>query len=351
MGMGDAFVALADDGQGFFYNPAALGRQEEAVFDLGFDLAASEKIPGFVRDISALSSQSGSNSEKFTAYANFLEARYGSYFQARLSPLSMFWVRPRWGFGLIPLDFTAEFSVLSQAVPALNLRAFGDTTLALGYGDEIKGSHHQITWGVTGKFINRLYYANQFNALDLVVDNNLFKNENAQEGYSVDADLGLLFTPHLGDTMPWLVPYRPTLGLVVRNLLDYKFARSLRLVNKTDSNTPPEPMNRVVDIGSKFELPGSWGLPGRLMVDARDLGHPNVNVRKASHLGVEFDWALANWWKGQVRAGFNQGFWTAGASLLFTTLRLEFASYAEDVGSFSSPKESRSYSARLSFSF
>jgi hypothetical protein len=61
---------------------------------------------------------------------------------------------------------------------------------------------------------------------------------------------------------------------------------------------------------------------GRGVLDIRDVGHPFFTMKKGLHLGFEFDWSMASWWRGNYRVGLNQGYWTAGASAMFTVFNL-----------------------------
>ena len=354
IGMGDAFVAVSDDYSTLFYNPAGLARLEDGQINLSLELAASKSFSEFAKDSKDLG-DSGTDSEKYQRYSDFLNSRYGSYYQLRTSLLNGIWVRPHWGIGVIPIDMTLELGIHKQGVPALDVRAYADTTLAMGYGRDIKGLREgRLSWGVTGKFVNRAYYSNAFNALDLAVDSNLLKSTDAREGYTIDADLGLLYTPVINPE-GWggmvLTRAKPTFGIVARNIMEAGFKNSLKLVNKNGGGEPPEKLYRVLDIGTKFELPTLWIFGGRAVFDIRDINHPQYNLRKATHMGAEFDWAVASWWKGQYRFGVNQGYFTAGISALFAVFRIDFATYGEDVGSLGAPKENRMYLLKLNLDF
>lgn len=349
LGMGDAFVAVANDYSAILYNPAGLARLEEGQINLSVDVAASKTFSTFAKDTKDLGNSTGTNSQKYTKYADYLDANYGSHFQVRTSLLNGFWVRPHWGIAVIPIDFTVGLAIHKQGVPALNVKAYGDSTVAFGYGRDIKGLDGRLSWGATAKFVNREFYSGAFNALDLAIDTNLFKATSAREGYTMDGDLGLLYTPHI-PPVGWgyfASLAKPTFGAVIRNVAASGFKNSLKIVNKDGSGGQPEPMYRVLDIGSKFEFPNLWIFGGRAVYDVRDIGHPYFNTRKGTHLGVEFDWSVSSWWKGQWRAGVNQGYFTAGMSALFTILRLDIVTYGEDIGSYGAPKENRMYMIKL----
>lgn len=346
MGMGDAFVATADDYTALFYNPAGLARRDSGQINLSIEAGGTPIFADFYKDIDELQKRTFTNdSEEYTAYSEFLQKYYGKSFMVRAGLFEAIWARPGWAIGFIPVDLTIEYQVRNQVSPALNLRAFADTTLAYGYGDDLKGVlPGRLSWGTTVKFVNRGYANKQINALDLVADSKTLKTEDLRDGYTVDADLGLLYTPVVPSEglLSVFQLAKPTFGLVARNLADYGFGQSFKLFNKTKVD-PPEKLHRVLDVGAKFEYPSLWIFSGRGEVDFRDFGHPNFSWRRSFHLGFEFDWTVSSWWKGHYRIGVNQGYPTLGLSALLFIFNLDAVTYGEDIGSYDSPRENRVY--------
>lgn len=353
LGMGDAFVAVANDYNALFYNPAGLARREDGELNLYMDLGASTNFMTAQNEIKEASGTSGTDSQKSQAMFDVLQKYYGKAFSARLTPANAIWARPGWAVGVIPADLSFEMIMHQNVGPAMNLTFFGDTTAALGYGADVRGMQiGRLSWGVTGKFVNRSYFSKTVTALELAANPNLVRKEDLAEGYTIEADLGLLFSPALpaDGILSWLRLARPTFGAVVRNVADSGFKNSLNLINK-ESLAQPEKMYRVIDLGSKWEYPSVWIFGGRGVLDVRDLMHPAWTLRKGMHIGFEFDWSVTSWWRGAYRFGLNQGFFSAGASAMFTIFNLDFVTYGEDVGTYSQPVENRMYMARLNLNF
>lgn len=352
MGMGGAFTAVADDYNALFYNPAGLARLDRGQINMSLEGGFSaEQLQKFFKDIEEASASSDPN-QKFTDINNVLKRMYGKQLSVRLGLLHGIWARPGFAFGLLPVDFTMDVKVHNQASPALNLRAFADTTMAFGYGSHFKTEalFGKLSWGVTGKFINRGYANKQANAYDLVLDSSIFDKDDLRWGYTLDADFGILYSPVIPTegVMSVFQSARPTFGFVVRNLVDLGFNQSLPGQNAEGVTVnPPERLYRVFDFGTKWELPQFWIFGWRLAADIQDVGHPSFNLRKGLHVGAEFDWTVSSWWRGQYRIGANQGYPTLGASLLFAVLKLDLLTYGEDFGSFSSPKENRMYMLKM----
>lgn len=353
LGMGDAFVAVANDYSALFYNPAGLARRDDGELNLYLDAGISTNFLKAQKDINDASNSSGNETEDLRRTVDVLESYYGKAFSVRTAPANAIWVRPGWGIGVIPADVSIEMMMHQNVGPSVNLTFIGDTTFAFGYGSDFRGmTAGRASWGVTGKFINRAYFSKTLTAFELAADSNLVKKEDLQEGYTVDADVGFLYTPALpaDGILSWLRLTRPTFGAVIRNVGETGFKNSMKLVNK-DAVGQPEKNFRVIDVGTKWEYPSVWLFGGRGVMDIRDILHPSWNFRKGFHLGFEFDWTVSSWWRGAYRVGWSQGFVTYGASAMFSIFNLDLVSYAEDVGTFTTPVENRIYMVRMNMNF
>lgn len=346
-GMGGAFSAVANDYTAMFYNPAAFARFTEGQMQLApVDLTLTPSFIDFYNDITKIQ---GSGASQFTNIANTLNRYYGNQYQVRMKLIEMFWARPNWGIGFIPADVTMDFAIQNQGLPALDIRLYADTTFGYSYAKNfVNESLGLLSWGVTTKAILREYASKELNAIDLATSSSSVSSSDLMDGMTADVDLGLLYNPYFpegtfGDIMR---KARPTFSLVGRNLLDGGFGTRVLKISKTQAGTP-EKLFRVFDVGARFEIPKFWIFGGRFAIDERDINHPLFNWKKGTHLGFEFDWTMSSWWKGQWRAGYGQGFFSAGFSALFSVFRLDLATFAEDVGSYDNPKENRMYQIKL----
>lgn len=356
LGMGDAFVAVANDYNALFYNPAGLARRDDNEINLYMDGGLSASFLQFGQEISQAQSTQGTDSEKQEAVMEVLQKQYGRAYGIRTSLFGGIWVRPKWGIAFIPMDLTVEESLHQSVGPSINATVYLDTTFAMGYADDVKTfPGGKLSWGVTGKAINRGSFSKSVNFLELATDPAVVQTSDLREGFGVDADIGFLYTPRIPSTgvFSLLRLTRPTFGLVLRNVMETKFTSNMKLLNKqpAEGAPPPEQLYRVIDIGSKWEYPSAFIFGGRGVLDIRDIMHPNFSVRKGLHLGFEFDWTMASWWRGAYRFGLNQGYLTAGASAMFTFFNLDLVTYGEDVGTYSTPVENRIFSLRASMNF
>lgn len=353
LGMGNAFVALANDYSALFYNPAGLARREDSELNLSTELGATIKSLEFYRELTEAQAVTTSEVERQKAILAVIEKNYGKAYSVRTVPAGGVFVTENWGIGFIPADVSVEMMINKGLGPTVNTTIYADTTLAYGYATDVYWiPRSRMSVGFTGKFVNRGYYSKSLNFIELGLDSSVIKKEDLQEGYTVDGDLGFLFTPELPSEgmLSLLRLAKPTFGLVVRNVGEVGFSKSLKIINK-DSVGAPEKLFRVIDVGTKWEYPSFWFLSGRGVMDMRDIGHPAFNTRKGLHLGFEFDWTVASWWKGSYRVGLNQGYFTGGFSAKFAIFNLDFVTYGEDVGSYYSSQENRIYMARLNLNF
>ncbi len=345
LGMGDAFVAVANDYSGLFYNPAALARREDGHLNLYIDVSGSKDIGTFVESV-AEATESETDSESKTI--EVLQNAYGKNFAFHATLPSGIWVRPGWGVAVLPLTMTVDLGLHSNFGPSLNANVIADTIIAYGWAKDFYWlDRGRTSAGFTMKAINRGHYSELIHALDL--NSKIVEASDLNEGLTVDADVGFLFTPEIPTEgfISLLRLTKPTFGLVVRNIFDYGFKNDLNLYNDKKNLADPEKLHRRIDIGSRWEYPEVFIFGGRGVMDIRDILHPQFSLKKGFHLGFEFDWRMFSWWRGQYRIGYSQGYLTAGASALFSYFNLDLATYSDDVGTRNNPRESRKFEIRM----
>ncbi|MGZ3743155.1 MAG: hypothetical protein ACXWRA_04770 [Pseudobdellovibrionaceae bacterium] len=353
LGMGDAFIAVANDYSAVLYNPAGLARRTDGQINLSFDVGATAKFLDLSKQITTAQNTPGSETDKQQAIMDVIKNISGNTYGLRVTGPNGIWARPNWGIAVIPADVTVQMDIHNQVGPAINTTVYADTTLAYAYAKDFDWfSNSRFSMGFTGKFVNRGYVSKPVTAMEAAVDPNLVKSSDLQEGYTVDADIGTLWTPNIPaeGLLSWFSLAKPTFGAVIRNVGETGFGHSLKLINK-EKTAAPEKLYRVLDLGSRWEYPSLWIFGGRGTLDIRDIGHPLFNLKKGLHAGLEFDWTVTNWWKGHYNVGVSEGYLTAGIGAELTWFNLDLVTYSEDVGPNGSPQESRSYMARFNMDF
>ena len=431
MGMGNAFTTVADDYSALMYNPATLAKKKRG--EIQFTLAGagvSKNTTTIMKDISDADKNAVGDTAKATAISNVLDQYYGKPLGARVEALEIFWVRPNWGFAILPLDLTLDMSVNRQLGPSLDLNIKKDTTLAYGYGKDITPT---ISGGILVKAIHRDSVEQTVSALELATNSNVLSKERFKEGINVDGEVGFLWTPEFKKTVvvkpavindeikietkpiekipetskitsgddtkrdpqseeivkadatsgdstaavtddkkvetPTAAIVTPpaadvakteptekteistplTFSFVARNLISSNFSKST-MINK-DATLTPDKIPRVIDIGAGYDLTTLGSLKLRLTAEAKNLLHPNTTVRKSTHAGFEIDYDPSSWFKTQLRAGINQMYFTAGATLLLGIVEIDAVTYGEEVGTTTTNVENRVTALKVGFNF
>lgn len=410
LGMGNAFTAVADDYSLLFYNPAGFGfkKSGEVQFSL-LGAGLGNKITQLAKDITDAEKSSTVEADKINAISRVLDKYYGSPFSARMQIVELFWVRPNWGFGLLPVDLTIDIGINKQVGPALDLDLKKDTTFAFGYGQLI---NEEMSVGGTVKAIHRAAASQSIPVLELAANSDVMSSKRFKEGLNIDLDLGVMYKPrwfgindsrkpaqvdtkktdetattedskteNLGlqvnenepkkeeaaeakiedsnikkqiekvedtDEVQYNTPL--TLSAVARNVFGGKFAKT-KFINK-DAVDAPDKNPFVIDLGSAYEVWSFGGQSLKTTFDVRNLLHESNNtLTKGLHLGIEYDFSPSGWLKAQVRAGVNQGYFTAGASTLLGVLTLDLVTFGEEVGTSTTKSENRMYALKLGFGF
>ena len=349
-GMGGAIAAAADDQTAIFFNPAALARRKvwkiNAFFQAGLDQDFLD-VYGGLKDADDLSGD-----DKTNKIIDEISNNFGKEPHVRLTAPSLFWLWEGWGFAFVPADVTVNLGLDQQIGPSINVTSYVDTTFALSTGRKIRASWAKaMSWGATVKAVHRGFYQDSVTAAQFAQDDDLFNADDADEGLTVDVDLGFLFTPRLPTEgfFSLFRAFRPTFALVGRNLIDYGFTTDFDLIS--DQTGEPPKLQRRFDVGTKWELPKFWIFKPRFVFDIRDMGHDNWTFIKGQHAGFELDWIAAQWLKGAYRVGLNQGYASAGVTLQFTLFKLDVATWGEEIGTKDNRTENRRWLVNASLDF
>lgn len=322
LGMGDAFTAVADDENALFYNPAGLSRM--SAFQIGIVnplIEVSEKSIDLVQDAQ------DANLDDTGEVADLLEKYVGEHQHARVS------LFPHVGFNVAGAGVMigglgqarVDADIRNPVWPEAHVDMIMDYGAIGGFGLELPltGLHA----GVALKFLQRESLSEIYTAVDIAAtDFEDRLDDDMQSGSGFSADLGVIY--ELG-----FVPVFDTnVALVVQNVPE---------MDMGDAKDIDTQANLGLSIEKSFS---AFGFVGAL--DYKDLTgaiEEDDDIAKRIHIGAELRFLKVF----AVRAGLNQGYVSAGATLDLWVLRFDFATYSEEIGAYAGQREDRRYVGQI----
>ncbi|MFQ5454981.1 MAG: hypothetical protein ACE5EA_02110 [Nitrospirota bacterium] len=325
LGMGNAFITLSDDENALFYNPAGLN--DIPGFG-GFDLlnpavSISENAVDIFNDLNDVDVNDVSKATEL------LNKYLGKNFHLSASLLPNLTMH---NFGIGGLaSAKADGVIRNRANPELELDAAIDIgpVAAIAYGFLDK----RIQLGLGIKIIQRQSIKKKkWTAVDIASNFDPLE-EDLEKEQDFAFDLGAKIN------LPYDLPFymgRPTIGIVAQNITDLDFK---------DLGKIPQQLNIGAAINPKF-----WILGSTFVIEMDDVTK-NIDldndIYKRLHIGAELRLPMVL----SIRGGFNQGYYTAGATIDLWILRLDYATFGEEIGAFAGQREDRRHIARLSLGF
>ncbi len=323
-GMGGAHISAVNDETTVLINPAALGKLRGhylTVLDFEMEVnAETQAMVGFdfLRGIDPQTVLDDLNEEP--------EATYHLK-----SQLFLAYAKRNFSFGFYGNAVTDAYIDPTLILP-FQIDFKNDLAFILGFNKRFLEGRFKI--GANLRAINRVELKGGFP----IFSQNLSLNDDATEGLGVASDLGVQIAA------PW--KWLPTLSAVVRDVGNTKYSTD-GLINP-DADKPEE-TKMSLDAGfalfpishnySRFTITGEY----------RDLLSSNDLKNSSARYHVGFEWNSYDTFF--LRAGMNQGYWTAGLELSFLKFQLQLASFGEEVGNETEKKESRNYIIKFTTRF
>jgi hypothetical protein len=318
MGMGGAFVALSNDSNALFYNPAglaAIGAVRAPIFPL--EVEVTENTYGIYKDAVDVDF----DSEQETA--QFLRDNVGELAHLNISVVPSYSM-PRFAFcvfGTARIDTEAH----DLQYPRLEVQVINDYGLGAGYAHPLLGESLFI--GASLKYVFRQSLTQEYTVTDIVEsDFDERVKDDLLDGNGALLDLGVIYKL----TILGLANTR--VGLSANNLIGSKLGDA-------------QDMDDHVDIGIAQDL-DLKATKLTLALDYVDLfsqiGEDN-DPAKRIRFGAEIE--LLKFL--ELRAGIYQGYFTAGLGLDGKVVRLDLVTYAEEIGTYAGQRADRRYSLRL----
>jgi len=328
MGMGGAFAAVADDQNAMYYNPAGLAKINR------LNMGIFNPIIDVSDNTIDLLDYSLSEFEYPDFVSEFLEENLGKpyYLKASLNPYVGFKVKNIGVMisGLLTTDWSAEPN--SYVDPYLSLDGTIDYGMYGGAGmymPFLKG----LSAGMNLKYIHRPGIQGNFDQYELASaaeDFDSFMDENKKEGEGVSADLGVMYEAKFN----W---FDAAFALVGQNLPEMDMNGIQPIVAQLNTGVA---LNKLY---KKYKF--------TLALDYNDIfNNLEEDSDYAKRLNMGFECKFPKY--ASARIGLNQGYVTLGASFDITrVVRIELATYGEEVGAHASQKEDRRYIGVISFGY
>jgi len=332
MGMGGAIMTSGLYEENFFYNPARMTANPYSKFTL-LQLTPVDTTKATIDQISNIT-KSGGNT--VGAVANTAGNNLHEQFQLVLPAYYLAATEERkWSLAL-GLILNSQVNADIRQSYQMNVQGIGSIGPALTFAHKFLDD--ALSVGVTGHLTYRVAtnpsysLANYFQGVPLTLSG------IAGQGTMIDFDVGATYK------IIKLAGFQFSAAAALQNALGGNFKYNFINVSNT-IQSQPSAQPRSGGLGGSVEHDG-WGPLGHsiLAVEVYDIGNnTNGSFFRMMHLGFEthFISILA------LRAGMNQGYWTAGAGLDLHFLDINVASYGVEMGLTPGTLEDRRYTLNV----
>lgn len=316
LGMGNAQYGVITGPDSIFYNPAGLARTGGIGWRvLGAGVGVGD---GVVSNIDQIQ-----NTESGSGFAETLNEFYGDQVFVNASG-SMALTLPYISFMTYNQTY-ASLTINNPVYPELPTRFINDYGYAVGLGLPVLPFFHL---GVALKRVKRsgvdtIYRVSSLTELDVEV----IKSDFTQHGVGYGMDLG-------GNFIVDLPLVDVVLSGVWQNIGDTTFRSS------NGSNIPVEKSNMGIGAAVVVDLPLISIAPS---LDITHLNRSEIQLMRKINFGVEVGLPLID-----LRAGFNQGYYSAGVGVGFGPLGVNAATYGVELGEYPGQIEDRRYMVEMS---
>ncbi|MGQ0720126.1 MAG: hypothetical protein ACT4PE_00990 [Candidatus Eiseniibacteriota bacterium] len=298
LGMGGAFLAVADDRNALHDNPAGLARlMRTTISGLGVHGAIDDEFLSVVDFIQEHEEQFSDFSTVDAAFLDELEPYDDRWVSADAGAYADL-TRPGFGIGVFSTgraQIKVDRGVYEPRVHADvldDIVAVVGGAMDLGRGDLAVGGTLKTIWR---RQFSRVLTARE--VADFRADDLVERLEGADAGFAMD--LGALWSP-----------------------LDSPFSAAAVLRDAA---------GRVAgeSLGPAFDVGAAWHVRPRLVLaaDLRDTFESETAFGTKVHVGAELRFPVVT-----LRAGANQGYSTIGASLALPVLSMDYAFYGRELG-------------------
>lgn len=311
LGMGNAYVGVVQDADALFYNPAGIAQISGfnwLIADPYFGLNGTEVLET-VNDVQG--------SETFKDTVNSL---YGDHVWVGGGAKSAFSM-PYFAAAIYD-HLDASLNMNNPVYPNLDVSVVNDFGYTMGTGFPIIPPVMYLGVGI--KYIQRMGARMPFGptfigSLDPAAIEEQVQNKGA--GYGLDLGLNLRIPG----------PISPTVSFVWKDIGTTNF--------KTDSLTlaaPPDIQDEMI-VGFALNIDAAL-VSVTPAFDFKYLNRKDVQLGRKIHFGLEIGLPMID-----IRGGFSEGYYTAGAGVHLGIIRVDAATYGVELGEYPGQLEDRRY--------
>jgi hypothetical protein len=323
IGMGGAFVAVSDDKNTLFYNPAGLSRIND------FTLSILDPIVGVGKNSLDIYSDADDTDMDDTSEVTDLLRQYTGdhlHLYACLPPSIGFKIK---NLGIMVSAFgiaSIDSSVRNPVYPELHLTGRADIGGIGGIGFNVPGIKG-LRAGLAFKSISRESIDEIYTPAQIASDDFEDIMEDDQvSSTGTGLDIGVIYT------LPWDRFLEVDIALSGQNLPEIEFNNGDKLATEWTAGVALRK--------------GLGPISVLAALDYRDFTNnieEDEDIGKRIHMGAEikFKNLIA------IRGGFNQGYPTLGASLDLWILKFDAAMYSEEIGAYAGQKEDKRYMGQI----
>ena len=359
MGMGGANVAVGSYSTSVFSNPAGLTnikKDHGFVVDLlGIGISASKSGQDFVDDIDA-----AIDTDEDAEVAAVLKKYSGEHFHLGVDNYTSISKNSdafAWSIGFLA---AADVNFMAHAQGSTtggllqtSSRAYGG--VVLGAAKPYDTEYGRIDVGVGVKYITQQSYEGVLGVSELLEDGDKDLADTLQDKYEKKSsgfgvDLGVNYHPFNGDSF-----WNPTFGLSILNIgsmsMDDNYGGQPTTVNIGASVTPDvgfiDKLVLAVDYVDLFEANKVRVYNFSQTDEVKFTDYKESDMMKRLRFGASATLIDTSIFSTTLSAGMYQGAYTAGLNMELTFLKLNFATYEEQVGTGSVDIADRRYTALL----
>lgn len=349
-GMGNAFIATANDDMVLYYNPAGLRSVTHNMYSL---LSIGATVNDSIFDLFGLSID-GMMGGDFEAETKDVEAQIAEipgdklYFELDLGFLGH--TNSRWGFTTFG-NTVVDMAIHNPVVPFFDVRFFAQSGIIFGMGFSFMD--YQLDMGVSIKAMGRAGMTQELHISDPAIVE--FLNDRKTDELAKLADATTAVAPDVGFTyhIERMHNLSPKLSVVVRNIgdLDFGAAGKIPMTIDTGIATTSEIQGFDITLAADYrDWMNAQALVSETTPETGDmLSLTDRNLKIGAEIGYN------KTWNGHhlisVRVGSNGPYQTMGFTLNLYLVKLDFAQWSEEIGEFGGDQEDKRITTQLSFQF